>query len=73
FEALKSLKESLEITGRIIDVLEKSGISVKDLHLALPTLIAIVAMGAEKDPKEAARHVNLLCNSAREMIEELFG
>lgn len=71
-EVLKSLKESFEKTKKMIDVLEESGFSIKDVHQALPTFIALWAMGAGKDSEKALKYVNLLCNSAKEIIEKLF-
>uniref|UniRef100_A0A7C4RYH6 Uncharacterized protein n=1 Tax=Fervidobacterium pennivorans TaxID=93466 RepID=A0A7C4RYH6_FERPE len=71
-EVLKSLKESFEKTEKMIDILEESGFSIKDVHQALPTFIALMAMGVKKDSKEALRYIDLLCDSAKEIIEKFF-
>ncbi|MEM2189596.1 MAG: hypothetical protein QXG35_09765 [Nitrososphaerota archaeon] len=73
WEVLEKGAKSLELAGRILEVLEREGISVEDLYLALPSLMAVLAMGAGKNAVEALRFTDLLCNTVKELIANLYG
>ncbi|MEM2196592.1 MAG: hypothetical protein QXI11_02035 [Thermoproteota archaeon] len=72
FEYYKRLKEAFEIAGRIIDILKESEISVRDLYRALPALVALMAMGSGGNTDGAIRFIDLLSNSAKELVKGLF-